>query len=154
MEIVRKWRDVWAVEDGSESSLTNNRGVSLFIVNIRVSPIVRGCEASGPGMDAMTACGIGRERWRFVSAPPFPRAAPVNKMTSKVRAVIQRACDRRWLRRDRHEPPVERTIIPVPQGKRGMLWAWRGQLSHLPPPAVGINGACAAGSPDIPCAEG
>jgi len=28
--------------------------------------------------------------------------------------------------------------IPVPQGERGMLWAWSGQPSQLPPPAVGI----------------
>ena len=28
--------------------------------------------------------------------------------------------------------------IPVPQGERGILWAWSGQPSQLPPPAVGI----------------
>ena len=28
--------------------------------------------------------------------------------------------------------------IDKQQGKRGILWAWPGQLSHLPPPAVGI----------------
>ena len=33
---------------------------------------------------------------------------------------------------------VENQKIPVPQGERGILWAWPGQLSHLPPPAVGI----------------
>ena len=27
---------------------------------------------------------------------------------------------------------------PVPLGKRGMLWDWFGQFSHLPPPFVGI----------------
>ena len=32
----------------------------------------------------------------------------------------------------------ENQHIPVPQGERGILWAWLGQLSHLPPPAVGI----------------
>ncbi|MCM1221304.1 MAG: hypothetical protein NC548_43175 [Lachnospiraceae bacterium] len=29
--------------------------------------------------------------------------------------------------------------VPVPQGKRGMLWAWSGQPSQLPPPAVGVT---------------
>ena len=44
-----------------------------------------------------------------------------------------------WQRRGRHEPPVkENQHIPVPQGERGILRAWPGQLSHLPPPAVGI----------------
>ena len=28
--------------------------------------------------------------------------------------------------------------IPVPQGKRGVLWDWLGQLRHLPSPSVGI----------------
>ena len=44
-----------------------------------------------------------------------------------------------WQRRDRHEPPVkENQHIPVPQGERGILRAWPGQLNRLPQPAVGI----------------
>lgn len=27
---------------------------------------------------------------------------------------------------------------PVPQGKRGTLWDWPGQIRHLPPPSVGV----------------
>ena len=27
-------------------------------------------------------------------------------------------------------------IYPVPQGQRGLLWDWSGQLHHLPPPSV------------------
>ena len=33
---------------------------------------------------------------------------------------------------------MEEPENPVPQGKRGILWAWPGQISHLSPPAVGI----------------
>ncbi len=41
-------------------------------------------------------------------------------------------------------------MFPVPQGERGILRAWSGQLSHLPPPAVGIVAPVAAGGLDIP----
>ena len=30
----------------------------------------------------------------------------------------------------------ETKIYPVPQGQRGLLWDWSGQLRHLPPPSV------------------
>ena len=103
--------------------------------------------ASGPGTGAMTACGA-RKGWHICRF----HACPVNKMTSKARAGTRRACARRWQRRDRHDPPErEDHKFPVPQGERGILWAWPGQPSHLPPPAVGIMGAYGAVSGlDIP----
>ncbi len=35
----------------------------------------------------------------------------------------------------------ENRHIPVPQGERGILRAWPGQLRHLPSPVVGIMAA-------------
>jgi hypothetical protein len=33
---------------------------------------------------------------------------------------------------------VKQPHHPVPQGQRGILWEWSGQLRQLPPPSVGI----------------
>lgn len=137
---MQKRRNVWAVEVGSEGSLTNNRGVSLVHSQYRGFFHCAGLRSKRPrhGRDDCLRVRAGKAVFCICAA--FSLHHPVNKMTSKVRAVIQRACDRRRPRRDRHEPPMERTIIPVPQGKRGMLWAWHGRLSQPLSPVGGING--------------
>jgi len=117
-------------------TLTNNRTIPVHTISIsKFLPLCGAvCKRPRHGRDDCLRRQAGKGG---VSLPGPPCA--VNKMTSKVRAGTRRACDRRWQRRDRHEPPGERTRnIPVPQGERGILWARPGQLSHLPPPAVGI----------------
>ncbi|MCM1304835.1 MAG: hypothetical protein NC305_14700 [Lachnospiraceae bacterium] len=68
--------------------------------------------------------------------PPWP----VNKMASKVRAGTRRVCNRHGAKAgNAMKQWWGKPYVPVPQGKRGMLWARSGQLSHLPPPAVGVT---------------
>lgn len=58
----------------------------------------------------------GRQYIRDGYLPLFPFCRRP-KMTSKTRAEIRRACERRWQRRNRHDPPgKENQQIPVPQG--------------------------------------
>jgi len=43
-------------------------------------------------------------------------------------------CEWHWQRQN----AAAHTQKPVPLGKRGVLWEWSGQFSHLPPPSDGI----------------
>lgn len=43
----------------------------------------------------------------------------------------------------------EKAEIPVPQGERGMLGMWSGQVCRLPPPIPGITGLWATGGLDV-----
>lgn len=104
---------------------------------------------SGPGADATTACGPVR-----MKGVMNPRPARKSEAEECSLAEYALSCPRRvkrherqtegpvtrcWQHRYRHKPQGrENQHIPVPQGERGILWAWSGQLSHLPPPAVSI----------------
>lgn len=119
-------------------NLDKQRGTSSTVhkINIQVSPTGRSREnGKRPRRGRDDCLRAGQDKGGDASL-----SRPVNTITSKARAAIRWACNRRWQRRNRHElQGRENRHIPVPQGERGILWAWFGQLSHLPPPAVGIT---------------
>lgn len=118
----------------NERTLKNSSGEAVHI-SIQVIRIILRCitaERIRQGRNDCLRAGQGRIC--------FSWPKPVNKMTSKARAGTRKVCNRQeGLSRKRDETGWLKPYYPVPQGKRGMLWAWSGQLSQLPPPAVGIT---------------
>ena len=104
-------------------TLTNNREI-LFISVFKHLPLCGAVYSKRPrhGRDD---CLREQERDGIYSFSRFP----VNKMTSKARAGTRRACDRRWQRRDRHEPPGrEKHKFPYRRVKGGYCGHGLGSL--------------------------